>query len=51
MSGSVTLSPSGCNSSLTSENQIHIFEAYQTERALFFSLLPRRVRVSDVRAR
>lgn len=36
VSGSVTPSPSGCNSSFTSENQIHIFEAHRTERAHFF---------------
>lgn len=36
VSGSVTPSPSGCNSSFTSENQIHISEAHRTERAHFF---------------
>lgn len=38
VSGRVTPSPSGCNSGFTSENQIHIFEAYQTEKAPFFRL-------------
>lgn len=51
VSGSVTPSPSGCNSSFTSENQIHISEAHRTERAHFFLLLPQRECVSDVCAR
>lgn len=50
VSGSVTPSPSGCNSSFTSENQIHISEAHRTERAHFFLLLPQRVSLMCVHA-